>query len=70
MENLLGLDTLIAQVVLALGLALLAGNGWAWMQHRRGKRPAGAQGEFRRNRVLFLLIVGVVLAVWGLASLL
>ena len=70
MPDLLGLDSLIAQVVLALGLALLAGNGWAWLQHHRGRRPAGAQGEFRTSRVVFLLVVGLLLSVWGLASLL
>ena len=70
MADLLGLDSLVAQLILVLGLALIAGNGWAWIQHARGIKPKGAEGEFRASRVMFLLGVGVVLSAWGLASLL
>jgi hypothetical protein len=66
--DILGLDTLFAELVTGLGLALLAGNVFAWWQHRRGRRPRGAQGEFRSGRVLFLLVIGVLMTAWGLAS--
>jgi hypothetical protein len=70
MADLLGLNTLVAQMILALGLALVAGNGWAAIQHERGRKPEAADGEFRGGRVTFLIVVGVLLAVWGAASLL
>lgn len=68
MADILGLDTLFAQMVLALGLALLLGNGYAWVKNRRGERPAGAEGELRTGRVAFLLVVGVVMTIWGAIS--
>ncbi|MBI5157871.1 MAG: hypothetical protein HZA58_07675 [Acidimicrobiia bacterium] len=69
MIDLLGLDTLLAQIILALGAALVAGNGYALVMARRGKRPKGADGELRRGRAWFLLVVGIVMAYWGAASL-
>jgi len=68
--DLLGLDSLLAQLILAVGAALVAGNGWAIIQSSRGRRPKEAEGEFRRGRALFLLLVGVLLTTWGAASLL
>lgn len=56
-------------MLLAIGLALVAGNGFAIIQARRGKRPQGAEGEFHAGRAWWLLAVGVVMTVWGLASL-
>ncbi len=70
MVDLLGLDTLLAELVLGLGLALLAGNGFAWIQARRGARPDAATGDIRRGRVWFLMIVGLLMALWGGFSLL
>lgn len=63
-------DTLFKQTVLALGAALVLGNGYAIYQHRRGRAPKGATGEFRAVRAWWLLTVGVVIGSWGLASLL
>lgn len=68
--DLFDLDTLLAQLVLALGAALLVGNAFALIMERRGKRPEGAAGELRKSRAWFLLAVGLVIGVWGLASLL
>lgn len=68
--DLLGLNSLLAQIALALGLAMVAGNGYALYKHRRGEAPKGAQGEFRAARVYWLLTVGIVISVWGAASLL
>ncbi len=53
MIDILGIDTLFAEMVTGLGLALLVGNLLAWRKHRRGETPRGVQGEFRRGRVVF-----------------
>ncbi len=70
MVDILNLDTLLAQLVAALGAALVVGNGAAIYVHWRGKTPKRAPGEFRAPRAWFLLAVGLVIGVWGLASLL
>ena len=69
MVEILGLDSLLAQIVAALGAALVLGNGYALYMDSRGKKPKGEEGELRRPRAWFLLAVGVVMAYWGLASL-
>jgi len=45
------------------------GNGFALVANRRGMRPKDAEGELRTGRAWFLLAVGFVISVWGLASL-
>ena len=70
MIDILGIDTLFAEMVTGLGLALLVGNLLAWRKHRRGELPPGVQGEFRRGRVVFLLVIGALMTAWGVASLL
>lgn len=70
MAEILGFDTLFAEMILGLGLALLLGNLFAWWKHSRGERPADAEGEYRGGRVAFLGMVGVLMTVWGIASLL
>ena len=64
------LDSLFAQLVLALGAALVIGNGYAFLMDRRGVKPKNVEGEFRRGRAWFLLAVGAILTAWGAASLL
>jgi hypothetical protein len=69
MRDILGLDTLVAEMVTGLGLALVVGNLLAWRKHRRGERPAGVEGDFRPGRVRFLIVVGLLMALWGAGSL-
>jgi hypothetical protein len=68
MTDILGLDDIFAELVLGLGLAILIGNGLALYKHRRGERPEGVEGDFRAGRVYFLMVVGVLMVVWGAAS--
>jgi len=70
LTELLGLDDLLAQLILAVGAAMVIGNGFAIFQHSRGKHPKGAAGEFRATRAWWLLAVGVLISLWGTASLL
>lgn len=68
--DLFDVQTLLPELVLALGLALLIGNGLAWWRHRQGKVPKGVEGAvFRPGRVVFLSLVGVVLTIWGALTL-
>ncbi|CAN5344313.1 hypothetical protein BH24ACT7_BH24ACT7_00710 [soil metagenome] len=68
--DLLGLDTLLAQFILAIGGAMVVGNTAAIIADARGRRPAKVEGTFRRSRAWWLLGVGVVIALWGGLSLL
>ena len=67
--DILGLDVLLAQLILALGAAMVLGNGYAIYMHRKGRAPAKAQGEFRAARAHWLLGVGALIAIWGGVSL-
>jgi hypothetical protein len=67
-EQILDLTILIKQVALALGLAMVLGNAYAIIQHRRGKSPKGEEGDFRPGRAYWLLAVGVLIATWGAVS--
>jgi hypothetical protein len=67
--ELLGLDDLLAQMILAVGAAMVLGNGFAIYQHSRGNHPKGASGEFRAARAWWLLVVGLLITVWAIGSL-
>jgi len=63
------LNRLLVLTMIAIGLALITGNGFAIIQARRGVKPKDEEGEFRPARAWWLLAVGVVMTVWGLVSL-
>lgn len=64
-------ENLFPQLILAIGLALLVGNGLAWWRHRRGETPRDIEhARYRPGRVAFLSVVGVLLTAWGTVTLL
>ncbi len=67
--ELLGLDDLLVQLILAVGAAMVLGNSFAIFQHSRGRHPAGANGAFRAGRAWWLLAVGLLITLWGVGSL-
>lgn len=70
MDDLLDVQNLLPELIIALGLALLIGNGLAWRKHRKGGVPKGVENaQFRPGRSVFLMIVGAVLVVWGSVTL-
>lgn len=70
MPDIFDLDSLFAQMVLAIGAALLIGNGYALIMDRRGKKPKGQEGDLRTGRAWFLVGIGALMTWWGLGSVL
>ena len=70
MLDFIGVDTLLAELTLALGSALILGNGLAFYKASRGEKPEGAEAgsEFRTGRALFLIGAGALMTAWGIAS--
>lgn len=70
MLDFIGVDTLLAELTVALGLAVVIGNGLAFYKARRGERPKGMEeeAEFRPSRAMFLIGAGVLMTAWGIAS--
>ena len=68
MNDIFGLESLFPLMVLAMGLAMVLGNGLAIFKNRRGEKPKGVEGDFRPGRAWFLGVVGVILTIWGAAS--
>lgn len=70
MGDIFDFENLLPQLILALGLALLVGNGLAWWKNRRGESPKGVDdARFRPGRVTFLMVVGMLLSTWGAVTL-
>jgi hypothetical protein len=66
----LDFENLLPELIVGLGLALLVGNGLAWWRHRQGSTPQGIDdAQYRGGRVVFLLVIGLVMTVWGAVSL-
>ncbi len=65
--DLFDINALFPQLVLALGAALVGGNGLALWHDRQGKRPEGL-GALRVGRARWLIVVGLIMAGWGLAT--
>ncbi len=66
--DLFDINARFPQLVLALGAALVGGNGLALWHNRAGRRPEG-MGPLRIGRARWLVIVGLMMAGWGLATL-
>ena len=69
MVQLLDLDTLLAQLFTAMGLAMVFGNGFAMWKHSRGEMPKGFEAQYRPGRARWLLAVGTLISVWSIVSL-
>ena len=67
MIEVLGLDSLFAEMIFAIGLALILGNAFAYYQYRKGARPQDveANAPFNTGRVVFLSVIGVLMTAWG-----
>jgi hypothetical protein len=48
---------------------MVLGNGFAIIQHRRGRHPDQASGQFHSGRAWWLLSVGLLITLWGVGSL-
>lgn len=72
MLDFIGVDTLLAELTIALGLAVLIGNGLAFYKARKGERPGGVgeEAQFRPSRAIFLMGAGLVITIWGIGSIL
>ena len=68
-QEILNLDLLIKQLALALGLAMVLGNGYAIYKNRKGDKPKDEEGDFRKGRAYWLLGVGILISAWGGISL-
>lgn len=69
MSDVFSLRETMALLLLGLGIAAVAGNAAALWRGRGGRQPRGVQGPLHRSRAWFILLVGLVLVVWALATL-
>ena len=68
--DLFDFENLLPELIIALGLALLIGNGLAWWKNRQGEAPKDVENAtYRPGRVRFLMVVGLVLLIWGAVTL-
>ena len=63
-------EDLLAWLVLAIGAAMVAGNGLALMRPPEDKRNDDDLERAPVGRAIVYILIGAVAAVWGLATLL
>jgi hypothetical protein len=66
------LPQVLAELTLGLGLALLGANAWVLLRPALARRGIGTRGPRipSKTRVWVNLAIGLVVATWGLGSLL
>lgn len=69
MSEVFSLRETMALLLLGVGIAAVAGNAAALWRGRGGRRPSGVAGTLHRGRAWFILVVGIVLVIWALATL-
>ncbi len=69
MADIFDLDSLLAQTVPALGIALTAAGSYALFMDHRGVGSYDGEGEILRPRAWFLPTLDMLIAGWGLAGL-
>ena len=65
------LPVILAEIIMALGGALLVGNGAALIKSKRNASASSERGATQvqaRGRVLVMMLLGLVIFVWGLAT--
>jgi hypothetical protein len=67
--DIFNINELLAQLMLALGAALVLGNGYALVMARRGVKPKGMEGDLHKGRAWWLIGVGLLITVWAGVSL-
>ena len=63
-------EDLLAWLVLAIGAALAVGNALALIRPLETKRNDADLAQAPKGRAIAYIVVGVIAAVWGLATLL
>lgn len=63
-------EDLLAWLVLAIGAALAVGNALALIRPPETKRNDADLAQAPKGRAIAYIVVGVIAAVWGLATLL
>lgn len=61
-------DNLLPYLVLAIGAAMLVGNGLALLRPPE-KPKAGELSRAPRGRTVTMMVIGLVASIWALASL-
>lgn len=70
-------DQVLRELITAVGAALFVANGFALVRRRRGEQSRGAPGPGDGQltkapiaRTVTFMLVGLVIMIWGIASLL
>lgn len=62
------LPEILAELIMALGGALLVANAWALLRPVLRPNASGSDRPLARGKVLINIAIGLVVFVWGLAS--